>query len=196
MPLFYLLWRTISGCDTPAGGIWALLLGSIVALIQFFLGSLVEPGGFGFSRWVSGCIDIVTLPALAPILIYLFLVGLKIVSGTADFASFAILWLIPGAAMRAVSWSSQNDPILLVLVPVLWTAIAVGVSFFITIIQNSRVFVIILAFLAILIIPLTAACSYWAFYSQKSTLGFLFLSAAAAPMLVSMILSFVQARES
>jgi len=194
MPFFYLLWRTISGSDTPAGGIWALLLGSIVALVQFFLGALVEPGGFGFSRWVSGCIDIVALPVMAPIIIYLLLIGLKIVTGSADFASFALLWLIPGAAIRTVNWSSQSDPILLILVPVLWTAIAVGVSFFITIIQNNRSLLIILAFLAILIIPLMAACSYWAFYSQKSSLGFIFLIAAAAPMLVSVIQSFVQER--
>lgn len=195
MPFFYLVWRTVTGSNTPSGGIWALLLGSIFALIHFFLGNLVEPGGFGLSRWVSGCIDIVTLPALAPILVYFFLISTKIIAGTADFANFAMLWLIPGAAIRAVSWSSLNDPILLVLVPILWTTIAVGIPFFITVILNSRVLVIIPASLAILIIPFAAACSYWAFYSQKTSMGFLFLLAAAAPMLVSMILSFVQIGE-
>ena len=193
MPLFYLFWRGVAGNDTVAGGVWALILGSVVAMLQFFLGSLVEPGGFGFSRWVSGCVDIVTLPAVAPLLVYLFLVSLKIVPGSADFASFALLWLIPGAGIRAVSWSSQNDPILLILVPILWTAIVVGIPFFITIIQGSRKFVIIPAGLAILIIPLAAASSYWAFYTQKSFLGFFLLLAAAAPMLVSIVLSFLHA---
>jgi len=195
MPLFYLFWRTVTGNIASAGGIWALLIGSIVALIQFFLGSMVEPGGFGLSRWMSGFVDIVTLPALAPLLVYFFLVFFKIVSGTHDFTNFALLWLIPGAAIRAVSWSSQNDPILLVLVPLLWTAIAAGIPFFISIIYNGRVFAIIFSSLAIIIIPLAAASSYWAFYSQKSSMGFLFLSLAAIPMLISTVFSLIRAGE-
>ena len=167
-------------------------MGSVVALVQFFLGSLVEPGGFGFSRWLSGCIDIVTLPAVAPLVVYLILISFKIITGTANFANFALLWLIPGAAIRAVSWSSQHDPILLILVPLLWTAIAVGIPFFIAIIQNGKLFSIIPASLAILIIPIAAASCYWAFYSQKISLGFLLLLVAAAPMMVSMVLSFLK----
>lgn len=192
MPLFYLFWRSVTGSNAAAGGIWALLIGSIVALVQFFLGSLVEPGGFGLSRWVSGCIDIVTLPALAPILVYLLLVKFRIIGGTADFANFALLWLIPVAAIRAVSWSAQSDPILLILVPLLWTAIAVGVPFFIDLISNGRRWVIAPASLAILAIPFAASCSWWAFYSQKISYGLLFLLAAAVPALVSMILAFVR----
>ena len=194
MPLFYLFWRTVTGNTAVTGGVWALLLGSVVALVQFFLGYLVEPGGFGLSRWVSGCIDIVTLPALAPLLLYFFLVSFRIIRGTIDFATFAILWLIPGAAIRAVSWSSLHDPILLVLVPILWTSIAVGAAFFINLIVNGGIFTAISASLAILIIPFAATSSYWAFYSQMAFLGFMFLLAAAAPMLVSIFLSFLHAR--
>ena len=130
IPLFYLFWRRFAA-DSAGGGVWALLAGSIVALLGFFLGSLVEPGGFGFSRWLSGFVDIVALPALAPLLVYLLFVLLKIVSGTAGFANFAMLWLIPCGAIRALSWSAQNDPILLILVPLLWTSIALGIPFFI-----------------------------------------------------------------
>jgi hypothetical protein len=162
-------------------------------MIQFFLGNMIDPGGFGLSRWISGCIDIITLPALAPILVYLFLVSFKFISGEADFANFALLWLIPGAGIRALSWSSAGDPLLLALAPILWTAIAVGVSFFIGIIQNGRLFVIIPASLVIIIIPLAASCSYWAFYAQRTYFGLLFLFAALAPMLVSVILSFIRA---
>ena len=194
MPLFYLFWRSISETNSSTGGVWALIMGSIVALVQFFLGALVESGGFGLSRWVSGFVDIVTLPALAPLVVYFFLVLFKIVSGTIDFANFALLWLIPGAAIRAVSWSSQTDPILLVLVPVLWTAIAVGIPFFIKIIMNGRILAVIPSALGILAAPFAASCSYWAFFSQKSSLGFLFLFAAAAPMLASMILLFFKAQ--
>ena len=193
MPVFYLFWRSVTENKSSAGGVWALIIGSIVALIQFFLGALLDPLGFGFSRWMSGFVDLVSLPALAPILVYFILVCLKFVQGAFEFTNFALLWLIPGAAIRAVSWSAQSDPILLVLVPFLWTAVAVGVSFFLTIILKSRVFVIVVSSLAILVIPFAAASSYWAFYSQKSMEGSLFLTIAAAPMIVSMVLSFIRA---
>ena len=191
-PLFYLFWRAVTGNGAYAGGLLALLAGSVVTFVHFFLGSFIEPRGFGFSRWVSGCVDIVSLPALLPFLVYLVLTALKLFSGTVNFANFALLWLIPGAAIRALGWISLGDPILLVLVPVLWTAIAVGVSFFITLLQTGRVFVIIPASFGILVIPVAAASSYWAFYCQKFSLGVLFLLAAVIPMLVSIILSLVR----
>jgi hypothetical protein len=195
IPLFYLFWRSVTGSNTASGGVWAILVGSIVAMIQFFLGNLIDPGGFGLSRWISGCIDIVTLPALVPIVIYLFLIGFRFISGEPNFANFTLLWLIPGAALKALSWSSTGDPLLLVLVPVLWTAIAVGVSFFINIIQEGEILYIFPAFFAILIIPFAASSSYWAFFAQKTKLGLLFLFAAVVPMLISVILSFVKARD-
>ena len=194
MPLFYLFWRTVTGSNSSAGGVWALLTGSVVAMVQFFLGNLVEPGGFGLSRWVSGFVDIVTLPVILPFLFYFFLIGTKIVSGTVDFANFTLLWLIPNAALRALNWSSLSDPILLALVPVLWTAIAVGVPFFIGIIQKCRKLLVFPALLAILIIPFAASGSYWAFYAQKTTLGLLGLCTALVPMLVSLILSYIRAK--
>jgi len=162
-------------------------------MIQFFLGNLVDPGGFGLSRWISACIDIIVLPALAPILVYFFLIAFKFVSGEADFTNFALLWLIPSAGIRALSWSSSGDPLLLALAPVLWTAIAVGIPFFINIILNSRPLVIISSLLVIIIIPLAASCSYWEFYAQRTYLGLLFLFVALVPMLVSMILAFIRA---
>ena len=163
-------------------------------MLQFFLGHIIEPGGFGFSRWMNGFIDIVALPALTPILLYLLLVVLGIIRGNIDFTNFALLWLIPAGAISAVSWSAQNDPTLLVLVPLLWTAIAVGIPFFMSLIQNSHWAVIILASLGIIIIPLAAATSYWAFFSQQFILGFLFYFVASAPMKVYMVLSFIRAR--
>ena len=194
MPLFYLFWRAISGDDDYAGGAWALLAGSIAAMLQFFLGSMVEVGGFGLSRWVSACIDIVALPALAPILVYLVLFSLKAIKGSPNFTNFALLWLIPSGVIRSIGWSHLNDPIYLVLVPILWTSIVVGIPFFINLIKKGVVYIIILSSLAIIIVPLAAASSHWAFYSQKISIGALFLLAASAPMLVSAVLSFINAR--
>ena len=192
VPLFYLFWRSVTGSKTGAGGIWAFLLGSITAITHFFLGAFINPEGFGFFRWMSGFIDIVSLPVLIPLFVYFCLIYFKIIAGTANFTNFTLLWLIPVASLKGLTMSSQNDPVFLVLVPVLWTAISVGIPFFINIILNSKVFVIVLSSLAVLCIPLSAASSYWAFYSQKTTLGFLFLLATAAPMVISITISFIR----
>ena len=194
IPLFYFFWRSITGSNAH-GWAWALIAGSIVALVQFFGEPLIDPGGFGFSRWASGFVDIVALPVLAPLLVYLLLFLLKIVSGTSNFAGFALLWLIPGAAVRSLTWSAiQRDPVLLVLVPVLWTTIAAGIPFFISLIQaDRRPAVISLCGLGMLFVPFAAATSYWAFFSQQAVMGAVFLLLAAAPMLVSVVLSFIRA---
>jgi hypothetical protein len=196
MPLFYLFRHSLSPDNPGSGGVWALLLGSVVALVQFFLGDMVNPGGFGLSRWASACIDIVILPAVLPLLVYLFLIAFRALSPPFDFANFALLWLIPGAAIRAVNWSAGRDPSLLVLVPLLWTAIALGIAFFINLILRlSRWYVIVPSALGILALPFTAATAWWAFYSQKFSLGTGLFTLALIPMLVSLALSFVKARE-
>jgi hypothetical protein len=191
MPLFYLFWRSITPLGTESsGGIWALLLGSIVTILQFFLGSFITPGGFGFSRWVSACIDIVTLPAVLPLGVCLLFSRLKVLSGPIDYTNFALLWLIPASAIRAVSWSGRNDPILLLLTPLLWTAIAVGIPVLIKLFSGRLKWLLIPISLSIAAIPLLAAASFWAFFSQKTELGFLFCFITLIPLGITVINSF------
>jgi hypothetical protein len=191
IPLFYLFWSSISpGNNAGAGGVWALLLGGIVALAQFFLGSLVNPGGFGLSRWVSACIDIVGLPAVLPFIICAVFMVLRVFSGTDDFTGFALLWLIPGAFIRAVSSDTRYEPSLLVLVPLLWTAVAVGIPFFIRIVQSTYGFIALLAVIPMGLLPFLAATVYWAFFAQKQLLGFVLLALSVVPALLSIITSF------
>jgi hypothetical protein len=192
MPLFYLFRRSVFSGESGAGGVWALLLGRVTAVFQFFLGALVGPGGFGFSRWISGFVDIVSLPVLIPLIVYLLFVIFRIFAGTADFTNFTLLWLIPAGALRAVGWGSLNDPILLTLVPLLWTAIAVGIPFFINIMINGRPPVIVSAVFAILAVPVLAATSYWAFFFQKTGLGFLLFFITLIPAGFSIILSHIK----
>ena len=195
IPLFYFFWRSIRA-GSSSGWVWALIAGSVAALLQFFAGPLVTPGGFGFSRWLSGFVDIVALPALAPLAVFSLLFFLKLIPDDADFTGFALLWLIPGAATRSLTWGYiQHDPIVLVLVPFLWTAIAVGVPFFVNIIMSGRPAFIVLACHAILFVPFIAATSWWAFFSQQTILGFVFLFAASVPMLFTVVLSFVRGGE-
>jgi hypothetical protein len=192
-PLFYLFWRSITQeTGGNSGGIWALVLGSVVAIVQFLLGSFINPGGFGLSRWAAICIDIVLLPAALPIIVCFLFTFLHISSG-ADFTNFALLWLIPGAAVRAVNWSAQGDPNLLVLTPLLWTAIAVGVPFFIKMAMEHFGLILVPIFMAMAVLPFLAASSYWAFFSQRPALGFLFLAATLIPMGISAGVSFFRA---
>jgi hypothetical protein len=192
-PLFYLFWSSITReSNTSSGGIWALLLGSAVAIVHFLLGSFVNPGGFGFSRWAAACIDIVLLPATLPILVCFLFTFLGVSSG-ADYTNFALLWLIPGAAIRAVNWSALSDPSLLILTPLLWTAIAVGVPFFIRIAMEHFGWVLIPVFMAMAALPFLAASSYWAFFAQRPGLGFLFFFLTLIPMGISTGVSFFRA---
>jgi hypothetical protein len=193
-PFFYLVKRSVSG-ENSSGGVWALLLGSVTALINFFLGHMITPGGFGFSRSLYGFVDIVSLPIIIPLVVFALLRLVKALSENAGLADFALLWVIPVAAIRSIMWGSLRDPVLLVAVPVLWTAIAVGVSFFVDCIVNyPRWYVVIPSLLFIPVLPVSAAFSYWAFFSQQTLLGAVFFAAAFIPMAVSMIIGVVRSR--
>ena len=186
VPLFYLLRRSITGAGS-SGGVWALLFGSITAIIQFFLGNIVSPGGFGFSRWLFGFIDIVSLPVLVPLFLYFLIVLARNFSGEVDFANFTLLWLIPVAALRAISWSPRSDPILLITVPMLWTAIAVGIHFLVIWMANNfRWWKAVLSFPCIFVMPVIAAGAYWAFFSQQTLLGLLLLFVVHIPLGLSL----------
>jgi hypothetical protein len=196
MPLFYLFWRSIAESGTDTGGVWALLLGSVVAFIRFLVGSFVNPGAFGLSRWFSACVDIVALPAVLPLLACAIFSRLRRVPGPANYANFALLWLIPGAAIRAVSWSTRNDPALLVLVPLLWTAIAGGIPFFIKMIEGPAKSTHAPAFAAMGALPFLSATVYWAFFAQKTALGFLLLAPTLAPLVISVAANWHRACET
>ena len=187
VPLFYMLRRSFS----PSGsfGVWALLLGSIVGILQFFLGYFTSPEGFDLSRFIFGFVDIVSVPVLVPIFLYLIILIFKRFSCDIDFAGFSLLWLIPVGALRALSWSSTNDPILLVMAPLMWTALAVGISFFIQMmIQNFRWYIAIISILGILLLPLLGSATYWAFFSQQRLWGFILLAVTHIPVVLSIIL--------
>jgi hypothetical protein len=171
-----------------SGGVWALILGSITAITQFLLGDIGSPGGFGFSRWTYGLVNIVSMPVLLPLLLYTLLCIFKEFTGHADFTNFALLWLIPVGALRAIHWSSFNDPILLIAVPLLWTAIAVGIPFFIYIMTERHTYSpphTALSIFCILLLPAVAATSYWAFFSHYTVLGIFCLIAANVPLALS-----------
>ncbi|MDR2211026.1 MAG: hypothetical protein LBO65_06105 [Spirochaetaceae bacterium] len=193
-PLFYLFWRSLQDESALEGGTWALLLGSVVAFFQFFLGSLVNAGGFGLSRWISACIDVVALPAALPYVVCLIFIALRFISSDANFTNYAFLWLIPVAAVRALGWSSLRDPILLVGAPVLWTAVVVGIGHFVRILQNNWGWLAVPAVLGAVALPLAAATAYWALFAQYTVLGMVLLGLSLVPMLISLGMTFWENR--
>jgi hypothetical protein len=185
LPLFYLFRRSFAE-ENAGGGVWAFMLGCLAALTQFFTGPLVNPGAFGFARWLNAWVDVIALPALIPALVYVALLLLRSLSLRTCPADFILIWLIPAAALRGVTWSGQGDPALLVLSPLLWTGIALGFSFFAALmIRFSRWYVIAPSILGILALPFLGATAYWAFFCQKTTLGFLLLGLLALPVAAS-----------
>ena len=188
VPLVYLLRRSIIGKGNSSGGVWALLLGSITAIIQFFLGYFISPGGFGYSRLIFGFIDIVSVPVLFPVFLYAILLITRGIKEKPDFANFTLLWMIPVAAYRALSWSSQSDPILLITVPLLWTALAAGIHFLINLmIINFRWYKILISVPCILVLPVIAAGAYWAFFCQQTRYGMGLLFASHIPLIFAFI---------
>jgi hypothetical protein len=184
IPLFYLFRLSLTG-QGRGGEAWALLLGSAAALVQLFL-PLPGGGGFGFSRWLEICLGMTGLPAALPLAVYALLLVLRALPPSADAAGFTLLWLVPAAMIRAVQWSPRREPALLVLVPLLWTAVAEGAAFFTGLIQGGRPLRRIPGIGGILALPLLGTTTYWAFYRGDLTAGVLLLCLTLIPLGLSL----------
>ena len=190
IPIFYLFRRSVTG-DGGGGYIWAILLGSAAVLMHLFFGSLFEPGGFGFSRWAFGFVEIVSIPVFIPLAVYWLLVSLRALPASVSQENFALLWLIPQGAFRSVNWISDGNPQVLVLVPVLWAAQAVGMPFFINyILRGSRWYVIAVSVFCATALPLIASSCWWAFFSHQAFIGLLLLCASLVPAIISLIMDY------
>lgn len=191
IPLFYVLRRIF--VPETVGGIWALPLGAAAVILQYFAGPLILPGDFGFSRWLSGFVDIIGLPVLIPLLLCFALMAAKVLSSGTDFVSFTLLWFIPMAVIRSMRWNSPPSLVLLVLVPFLWSSLAFGLPFFFNYIKKLPYWqVVIPSAIGMVVLPLAATTSWWAFFSHRPVLGFLFLAITAAPMAISIAADFMR----
>jgi hypothetical protein len=187
IPLFYHFRLSLSlpGQDRAGEG-WALFLGSAAALVHIILPLPEGSGGFGFSRWLGACLGIVGLPAALPLAVYALLVFFRALPPSADPAGFTLLWLVPAAMIRALLWSPRREPSLLILVPLLWTAIAEGSALFIGLIRKGRPLLWIAGICGILALPPLGATVYWAFYGGKFLLGAALLFLSLIPLGLSL----------
>jgi hypothetical protein len=187
IPLFYFFRRSISPQKTGMGW-WALLPGCAAVFLRYLTGPLIAPDGFGLSCWLGGFIDIVSLPVIVPSIVCVLLIALRQFPSDVDTGGFTLLWLFPLAFYYSMDRSLLYSPLMLVLVPLLWTIQTLGISFFIDcIFKYRRWYITIPSILAAAALPLTAATSWWAFYSQQTRAGFLFLFVSIVPALISII---------
>ena len=187
IPIFELFWLSLTPHKRRGtGGVLAFFLGTLSALVQYFNGPFIKTGGFGFIRWVSALVDYVGLPVGLPLLTYGALCLLRIISSTEDMTNFSLLWLIPEAALCSISWSTQQNPLRLLLVPLLWTASSVAIPFFIGLYQESMSRKGILALIAIPIHFGAAVTAYWAFFIHSHSLGYGLLLPALIPALATL----------
>jgi len=167
--------------------VWALIFGSVAVVAQYFAGPLVDPGGFGLDRWTAGFVDVVGVPVLVPLVLYLLFVEMGLVSRRVDHAGFVLLWLIPLSAYRAIQWISPRSPVTLILVPVLWSAIAVGMAGMFEVARKSRWHLAVPLAVCMAALPFAAATSWWAFFSHRPGLGLALLVASVVPALVCVV---------
>ena len=187
IPLFYFL-RRIASPRKGGGYIWPVLLGCVIVVFQYFFGTLLKPGGFGFFRWLTGFLNIVSFPVIIPLAVCFLLIRLRALPSGADYADFSLLCLMPVAVFRSITWNSPGYPYMLVFVPLLWMAQAVGIPWFLGFIsRDSRRQVAVPLSLAVMILPVAATSTWWAFFSQRTLIGWLLLSVTLVPAAISVV---------
>jgi len=133
------------------------------------LGSLVPIRGFGLGAWFPILVDLTGLPVLVPLGVHALLSRKwRPPAGETDFM---LLWLMPGAFLGAIRWSASDDPLALVLAPLLWSATAYGLPWCIRVAKDEIGVKYAAALVgALLFVPLVTTV-YWAFFAQWTALG-------------------------
>ncbi|MDR2483184.1 MAG: hypothetical protein LBD08_06090 [Treponema sp.] len=195
-PLIYLLWRSLSPEKTlgAAAGICAVILGSAAALSRYSFGSFFDAEGFAWSRWLGILADWIALPALLPMAAYCLASAPFRRFRPAGLRDFTLLALIPQGAEGVLTWSGRQDPALLVLLPLLWTALASGIPFLLGPIMEKRRRIIAPAVLGILLLPSAAASASWAFFVHYPLAGYLCGGLVCIPMGLAIAFSLAARR--
>jgi hypothetical protein len=165
----------------------------LASVLHYLFYPIINTAGFGFSLWLFALINIVLIPAVLPFLFFVPLTLSGLFKNEADPAKFALFALIPAGIVRAIGWSAQHDALYLILVPLLWTMLALGISFLARLAGKSSFPLIISLLLAILLMPLIAAAGFWAFYRQMVPAGFVFLAVLSIPSVIALAAACIPA---
>jgi len=148
-----------------------LLSGLLAALVFMPLAGLSTPSPFGFTRWIHGFLIVSLVPAGLPLLLHVLLYGKHREEAAIGRESFILLFAVPIGAVHSISRDSQGGILPLVILPLLWTSLAIGVPGILRLAKSSRGFAAWLSVAAAVLLPCVAATAYWAFFIQESLLG-------------------------
>lgn len=166
------------------GGIWALILGCIFAVVHYIRSPLITSGEFGFLQWVIGFVDVIVFPSLIALVICLIFTFLKMFSATINAANFMLLWCVPFGVFQMMSHSTQAGVLYLVIVPLIWISLAVGLRFFIYMIPLVKRWIAVFCVIATVLLPFIAATAYWALFCHNDIWGYTLLAIMMLPALI------------
>jgi hypothetical protein len=186
VPLVLLFWSspdTGSSGGKGVGVLGALVFGTLAGVTHYVAGSFIKPLDFGLSRWFFSLVDIVLLPVVLPLLVFLLFSLFRLFAGM-ESVKFVLFWLIPEGILRSIGWSAEGDPVFLVLVPLLWTSLVLGLVFFAGLFRELSGWMKILSCCAVPFLLFLGASCFWAFYGQRYFLGWGLLVLTAIPGLI------------
>jgi hypothetical protein len=192
--VFFIFWKSLSEDHAVStGGIWAVVLGSILAIIHYFTSPLITSGEFGFLQWMIGFVDVIVFPVITALAVCLLCMLLKIFSATINVTNFLLLWCFPFGVAQMMSHSLQAGALYLVIVPLIWIALAVGFGFFIKSIPAVKRWIAVFCIIGSVFLPFIAATAYWALYCQDYVLGYSLFGVTLLPMAIRTGMLFVKA---
>ncbi len=172
----------------------AFALGLVAALLRRAIGDIVPAGLFGFLRWLHLFADRSALPALLPLAAWYALKRYRGAAFDAERTDFILVWLVPVAALRAIVWSAGGNSADLVLAPIFWIAIAVGVPPFIDAVGEEYGIRAFGAGSVAVLVPLLCVTADWAFFAHLPLIGLLSAAAGVAPAVGETVRAFRAAR--
>ncbi|MDR3338354.1 MAG: hypothetical protein LBT16_14255 [Treponema sp.] len=186
VPLALFFWSSLDTGSSGGGGagvLWALVFGTLSGLTHYLAGSFIKPLDFGLSRWFFSLVDIVLFPVVLPLLVFILFSLFHLFAGV-ESSKFVLFWLIPGNILRSIGWSAERDPVFLVLVPLLWTSLALGLVFLAGLFRKLYGWMKILSCCAIPFLLFLGASCFWAFYGQHYFWGWGLLILTAIPAFI------------
>lgn len=147
------------------------LVNTLLSFFKYLNGPVIQDNAFGFMRWLYYFIDILSLPLIIPLLLGLFVFIFLRRDSFYSVMEFTLVYFIPESFFRAMLWSEIPDPVLLVAVPVLWTALAIGIPYLLMLF-HEEIGILSYGSLvgAIVLVPLSNT-AIWALYERNFLLG-------------------------
>ncbi|MEW6563897.1 MAG: hypothetical protein AB1404_00190 [Spirochaetota bacterium] len=198
IPALYLFVEALQQPRDPEkkGMVLAVIGGSCFAVFYFFIPQFVPEGAFGFLRFLYGFFDVVALPVLLP-LIFRYLLQIRYGHQKyIEIHQFVLMWLIPVALVKGIQWNINKDPILLVLVPLLWGALSIGLPWLINKAEEEIGFLSFLSYAGTVLLSLIATAAYWAWFSKLYIAAFPLAIVSMFPSLWYLIKKYIEVTKS